>query len=83
VGDDCLHVFLASLAELGIGGSQVDFVFTDISCGLTGTLCSLPSDQPDVVRAVSLLLAAVALLACLAPTRRAIAVDPTVVLRCE
>src|SRR3972149_10327680 len=43
----------------------------------------VPLPEPATYAAVSVVLALVSLLACLGPVRRAIAVDPTVVLRCE
>ena len=62
---------------LGLGGS---FALTRL---LKSALVGVTATDPSTYSVVSLALAAVAVLACLVPTRRAIAVDPTIALRYE
>jgi len=50
---------------------------------IANQLWGVSPTEPATYAAVSVVLALVSLLACLGPVRRAIAVDPTVVLRCE
>jgi putative ABC transport system permease protein len=50
---------------------------------ISSELWEVQSMDPAAFVGVSLLLMAVALLACLVPTRRAVQVDPTIALRCE
>jgi ABC-type lipoprotein release transport system permease subunit len=50
---------------------------------IEGLLFSTSGRDPFVLSTIMLLLAGVALLAVLLPTRRALKVDPMVALRCE
>jgi len=68
-------------------------ILTGLILGLAGALAftrliatqlwNVTRTDPATYAGMSLLLASVALLACVAPTRRALAVDPTIVLRSE
>jgi putative ABC transport system permease protein len=71
-----LKLVLAGLA-LGLVGS---FVVTQFLASLLFAVS--PTDLPTFA-AVSLVLAAVALLACYIPAKRAAKVDPMLSLRCE
>ena len=62
---------------LGLGGS---FALTRL---LKSALVEVTATDPSTYSVVALVLTAVAVLACLVPTRRAIAVDPTIALRYE
>ena len=62
---------------LGLGGS---FALTRL---LKSALVEVTATDPSTYSVVALALAAVAVLACLVPARRAIAVDPTIALRYE
>jgi putative ABC transport system permease protein len=62
---------------LGIAGS---FALTRY---LKSALYEVTTTDPSTFIAVSLLLSAVAIVACLVPTRRAVSVNPTVALRYE
>jgi putative ABC transport system permease protein len=76
-----------------VGRRVVPLIAAGLVAGLAGALVltrwmssqlwEVAPTDPATYAAVALLLAVVALLACLSPTRRAIAVNPTVVLRCE
>jgi putative ABC transport system permease protein len=62
---------------LGLGGAMALTRF------ISSELWEVQSTDPAMFVGVSLLLIAVALLACLVPTRRALQVDPTIALRYE
>jgi putative ABC transport system permease protein len=62
---------------LGLAGS---FAMTRY---LKSALYEVTATDPSTFIAVSLLLAGVAMIACLVPTRRAVSVNPTVALRYE
>jgi putative ABC transport system permease protein len=71
-----LILFLAGLA-LGIAASLA------LTRYLTSALYEVTATDPLTYAAVSAMLGAVALIACLVPTRRAVTVNPTVALRYE
>jgi putative ABC transport system permease protein len=76
-------VVLKALLLLSIGlalGLAGSFALTRY---LKSALYEVTATDPATYLAVSLLLAAVAIVACLVPTRRAVAVNPTVALRYE
>ena len=62
---------------LGLGGS---FALTRV---IKSALVGVTATDPATYSVVSLVLALVALLACFIPSRRAVAVDPTLALRYE
>jgi putative ABC transport system permease protein len=62
---------------LGLSGSLA------LARYLKSALYEVTATDPSTFIAVSLLLAMVAVLACLIPTRRAVSVNPTVALRYE
>ena len=62
---------------LGLAGS---FALTRY---LKSALYEVTATDPSTFIAVSLLLAVIAIIACLVPTRRAVSVNPTVALRYE
>jgi ABC-type antimicrobial peptide transport system permease subunit len=62
---------------LGLGGA---FALTRL---ISSVLWDVKATDPLTFASVSLLLVLVALCACLIPTRRAVAVDPTIALRYE
>jgi putative ABC transport system permease protein len=69
------------LVSIGLGlGIASSFALTRV---IKSALYGVTATDPVTYIAVSLALAAVALVACFVPTRRAIAVDPTVALRYE
>ena len=69
-------IIAAGLA-LGLGGAMALTRF------ISSELWEVQSMDPAMFAGVSLLLIAVALLACLVPTRKAVQVDPTIALRSE
>jgi len=71
-----LILFGAGLV-LGIAGSLA------LTRYLTSALYEVTATDPATYAAVSLMLGAVALIACLVTTRRAVTVNPTVALRYE
>ena len=68
---------IAAGLAIGLGGALALTRF------ISSELWEVPSADPATLFGVSLLLVAVALLACLVPTRRAVQMNPTVALRCE
>jgi putative ABC transport system permease protein len=69
------------LATAGIAiGLGVSFALTRLMAGL---LFGISASDPRTLGAVTLLLIAVALIACYVPARRAAKVDPMIALRCE
>jgi putative ABC transport system permease protein len=76
VGKQALWIVLAGVA-LGLGGSMA------LTRYLSSDQWEVPSSDPVTFAAVAFILAAVAAAACLVPTRRAMAVDPTIALRYE
>jgi len=74
-------------------GRVMGFVLAGIALGIGGALAltrsieammyGTPSRDPVVIAAVSLLLAATAILASWLPARRATKIDPMIALRCE
>jgi len=82
-GDIFRLVVLHALILLSIGltlGLACSFALTRY---LKSALYEVTATDPSTFIAVSLLLAAVALIACMVPTRRAVSVNPTVALRYE
>ncbi len=76
-------VVLHALILLGVGltlGLAGSFALTRY---LSSALYEVKATDPSTFAAVSLLLALVAIAACLIPTRRAVSVNPTVALRYE
>jgi putative ABC transport system permease protein len=69
------------LVVLGVTlGLLVSFAVTRF---MTGLLFGVTANDPATLAGVSLLLAAIAFIACLIPARRATKVDPMVALRYE
>ena len=68
---------IAGGVALGLAGS------IGLTRLISSNLWEVQASDPSTFAGVSALLIAVALLACLAPTRRAVDVDPTVALRCD
>ncbi len=81
---DLLQMVVADgirLATAGIAiGLGVSFALTRLMAGL---LFGVGASDPSTLGAVTLLLIAVALVACYVPARRAAKVDPMIALRCE
>ena len=72
-----------AMAMIGIGlilGLAGSFALTRV---IKSALVGVTATDPATYTSVSLVLALVALLACFIPTRRAVAVDPTLALRYE
>jgi putative ABC transport system permease protein len=83
IGDVLRLVVLQALVLLSIGltlGLAGSFALTRY---LKSALYEVTATDPATYISVSLLLAAVAVIACLVPTRRAVSVNPTVALRYE
>jgi putative ABC transport system permease protein len=76
VGRYVLTMIAAGVA-LGVAGAVA------FSRLIAAQLWGITPTDPSTFAVVSLVLVTAALLACVGPTRRAIAVDPTVALRCE
>ena len=70
-------ILIAAGLVLGLGGAIA------LTRYLSSELWEVKATDPITFASVSLVLVAVAVLACLIPTRRAVQVDPTVALRYE
>lgn len=83
-GSDVLKLIIvqgAKLVAIGLGlGLGIAFAFAKV---MTGLLYQVSAADPIIYLLVPLLLAAVALLACYIPARRAMRVDPMIALRAE
>jgi putative ABC transport system permease protein len=81
---DVLRLVMADgmrLAAAGVAlGLGVSFALTRL---MTGLLFGVSASDPFTLVGVTLLLSAVALLACYVPARRAAQVDPMIALRCD
>ena len=77
IGEPAAAVLISSGVLLGLAGSIA------LSQLIASQLWGITPTDPATFTAVSLLLIAVALVACFVPARRAIGVDPTEALRTE
>jgi putative ABC transport system permease protein len=72
------------LAGAGVGiGVAAALVMAKLISGFSGLLYGVKATDPSTFAVISLLLLAVALMACLIPARRATKVDPMAALRAE
>ena len=82
--DDVLRMVLGQGARLALIGVVIGLAASLAVTRLTsGILFGVSATDPFTFVGVAILLAAVALVACYIPARRAMRVEPTVALRCE